>query len=92
MTLNWTVTDSNPSATDVAGQVSIRMAGATAGTYTGMATVGAYDLTGALGGGYQGNGSGTAQHASYSYTFAVPQYANATTARWEVSKVTAQDD
>lgn len=93
VTLNWTVTDSNPSATDVAGLVDIRMAGATAGTYTGIATVAAYDLTGALGGGNgQINSSGTAQDASFSYTFSVPQYANATTARWEVSKATARDD
>ncbi len=92
VTLNWTVTDSDPSATDVAGLVYIRMAGSKPGTYVGMAAVGAYDLTGALTGDEQGNGSGTAQDASYSYTFAVPQYANAATARWEVSKLTAQDD
>jgi hypothetical protein len=92
VTLNWTVTDSNPNATDVAGLVDIRMAGSKPGTYIGMAAVGAYDLTGALTGDVQGNGSGTAQDASYSYTFAVPQYANATTARWEVSELTAQDD
>jgi len=92
VTLNWTVTDSDPSATDVAGLVYIRMAGSKPGTFIGMAAVGAYDLTGALTGDEQGNGSGTAQDASFSYTFAVPQYANATTARWEVSEVTAQDD
>jgi hypothetical protein len=57
-----------------------------------MAAVGAYDLTGALTAEVQGNGSGTAQDASFSYTFAVPQYANATTARWEVSQMTVQDD
>lgn len=92
VTLNWTVTDSDASATDVAGLVDIRMAGSKPGTYVGMAAVGAYDLTGALTGDVQGNGSGTAQDASFSYTFAVPQYASATTARWEVSEVTAQDD
>ncbi|HTZ26832.1 MAG TPA: hypothetical protein VMC83_22760 [Streptosporangiaceae bacterium] len=92
MTLNWTVTDSDASAADVAGLVDIRMAGSKPGTFIGMAAEGAYDLTGALTGDVQGNGSGTAQDASFSYTFTVPQYANATTARWEVSEVTAQDD
>lgn len=92
VTLNWTVTDSNPDATDVAGDVYIRMAGKTPGTYIGQAYEGTYDLTGALTGDETGNGSGTAQDASYSYSFAVPQYANSATARWVVTKVTAQDD
>lgn len=92
VTLNWTETDSNPSATDVAGVVYIRMAGSQPGTYIGMPYEGAYDLTGALTGDVQGNPTGTVQDATYSYTFDVPQYANASTASWVVSKVTAQDN
>jgi hypothetical protein len=92
VTLTWTVTDSNASATDVAGAVYIRMAGSRPGSYIGMAYEGVYDLTGALTGDVQGNPTGAVQDASYSYTFDVPQYANAPTARWVVTKVTAQDD
>jgi hypothetical protein len=90
--LNWTVTDSDSAATDVAGEVTIRMAGSKPGTYIGQAYLAAYDFTGALTGDVQGNPAGTAQDASYSYSFAVPQYANASTANWVVTRVTAQDN
>jgi hypothetical protein len=91
--LNWTVTDSNPSATDVAGAVYIRMAGSHPGTYIGMPYEATYDLTGALNTCcVQGNPTGSVQDASFSYSFAVPQYANAATASWVVSQVTVQDD
>ena len=36
--------------------------------------------------------TGTAQNSSYSYAFPVPQYANATEAKWVVTKATALDD
>jgi len=91
-TLTWTVTDSNPSAADVAGDVYIRMAGPVSGEYVGMASVAPFDLTGALSGDRLGDGSGTAQKATFSYTFSVPQYANATGARWVISGATAGDD
>jgi hypothetical protein len=90
--LNWTVTDSDTAATDVAGQVTIRMAGSKPGTYVGQAWVAAYDFDGALTGEIQGNPTGTPQDGSYSYSFAVPQYAAAATARWVVTEVTAQDN
>jgi hypothetical protein len=51
-----------------------------------------FDLTGSLTGQAQGSPSGTAQDASYSYTFSVPQYASASTAHWVVANVTLQDD
>jgi hypothetical protein len=90
-TLNWTVTDSNPNATSVSGNVYIRMAGREPGTYTGQT----FQVMYALGGAPFGQAttvSGTAQESSYSFDFVVPQYAGATTAKWVVTKVTAQDD
>jgi hypothetical protein len=91
VTLSWTVADSDTAATDVAGDVSIQLAGGHPGSYIGIAHEAPYDLTGALSGFEAGNGSGTAQRATFSYTFTVPQYANATSARWVVSQVTAKD-
>ena len=91
-TLTWTVTDSNANATDIAGEVDIREEGAHPGDYIGMASVGTFDLTGALTGQVIGGGSGTAQKATFSYTFPVPQYTHATSARWVVSDVTVKDD
>jgi hypothetical protein len=90
-TLTWTITDSNASATDIAGQVDIREE-AHNGGYIGVAYVAPFDLTGAITGDENGNGSGTAQQASFSYTFSVPQYANATTANWVISGASIQDN
>ncbi len=91
-TLTWTVTDSNASATDIAGEVDIRQEGQHPGAYIGMAYPATFDLTGAISGQVSGNGSGTAQDATFSYTFYVPQYTHATTARWVVSAVSITDD
>jgi hypothetical protein len=91
-TLTWTVTDTNANATDIAGEVDIREEGPYPGSYVGMASVATFDLTGALTSDVTGNGSGTAQKATFSYTFSVPQYTKATTARWVVSDVTVKDD
>jgi hypothetical protein len=92
VTLSWTIADSNPEAADVAGDVFIQMAGGDPDSYIGIAHEAPYDLTGALSGLRSGNGSGTAQLATFSYTFTVPQYANAASADWVVSQVTAKDD
>jgi hypothetical protein len=87
--LNWTLKDPNPAATTITGDVKIRMAGAQAGTYVGQV----YDIPFSLPGYTPGlTTSGTAQDSGYSYSFAVPQYAFASTARWDVIQVTAQDD
>ncbi|HXL92274.1 MAG TPA: hypothetical protein VN969_25320 [Streptosporangiaceae bacterium] len=92
VTLSWTIADSNTTATDVAGDVFIQMSGGHSGSYIGIAHEAPYDLTGALSGFEAGNGSGTAQLATFSYTFTVPQYASAATAHWAVSQVTAKDN
>src|ERR1700751_2810532 len=91
-TLTWTVTDSNAAATDIAGQVDIREEGAPPGSYLGVAYVAPFDLTGAITSDANGNGSGTAQQATFTYTFSVPQYANAATANWVVSDVSVSDN
>jgi hypothetical protein len=67
------------------------MAGPEPGTYIGQTYQVIYALDGAPNG-EATTVSGTAQESSYSYDFVVPQYARATTARWVVTKVTAQDD
>jgi hypothetical protein len=92
VTLNWTVTDSNPAATDVAGEVDIRLGGPQPFTYVGVTYPAPFDLTGSLTSQVQGNPSGTVGSASFSYTFSVPQYASASTADWVVANVTLQDD
>ncbi len=87
--LTWTVKDSNGSATSISGDVNIRMEGPQSGTYVGLT----YAVPFSLAGGTPGlTSSGTAQDSTYSYAFAVPQYGFATTARWDVTQVTVQDD
>ncbi len=87
--LNWTVKDSNPSATSITGDVKVRMEGPQAGTYVGLT----YDIPFALSGFTQGlTASGTAQDSTYSYAFTVPQYSFAGTAHWDVTQVIVQDD
>jgi hypothetical protein len=88
--LTWRLTDSNPNATFVAGEVDIRMAGDSAGTFIGRTYQIQYDLNGSLDG--AATATGTAQDSSYSYSFPVPQYANAKQAQWVVTKATALDD
>ncbi len=90
VTLTWRLTDSDPSATYVAGEIDIRMAGTEPGTYIGRTYQIQYDLNGSPYGDV--TASGTAQDSSYSFVFGVPRYANATTARWVVTKATALDD
>ena len=90
VTLTWRLTDSNPNATFVAGEVDIRMAGDSAGTFIGRTYQIQYDLNGSLDGTV--TATGTARDSSYSYAFPVPQYANANKAQWVVTKATALDN
>ncbi len=88
VTLNWTLKDSSAQATSVSGDLKIQLAGQESGTYVGQT----YDVPFGLPGYSAGvTASGTAQDSSYSYSFAVPQYAYAPTAQWVVTQVTAQD-
>src|SRR3984957_346222 len=90
VTLTWQLTDSNPDASFVAGEIDIRMAGDTPGTFIGRTYQIQYDISGSLDGTV--TATGTAQNSSYSYAFPVPQYANAKQAQWVVTKATALDD
>jgi hypothetical protein len=90
VTLSWQLTDSNQNASYVAGEIDIRMAGDTPGTFIGRTYQIQYDLNGSLDGTV--TATGTAQDSSYSYAFPVPQYANAKEATWVVTKATALDD
>lgn len=90
VTMTWELTDSNPDASFVAGEIDIRLAGDSAGTFIGRTYQIQYDINGSLDGTV--TATGTAQDSSYSYAFPVPQYANATQAQWVVTKATALDD
>lgn len=88
--LNWTIKDSDPEATTVSGDVSIRLEGRQAGTYVGYAYEVPFSTPGNGTGGAVG--TGTAQDSSYTWAFPVPQYAWAAKGHWVVTKVTAEDD
>ena len=90
VSLTWRLTDSNPNASFVAGEIDIRMAGDSPGTFIGRTFQIQYDINGSLDGTV--TATGTPQDSSYSYAFPVPQYANATKAQWVVTKATALDD
>jgi hypothetical protein len=90
VTLNWRLTDSNPNASYVAGEIDIRLAGDSPGTYIGRTYQIQYDINGSIDGTV--TASGTAQDSTYSYSFPVPQYASTTQAQWVVTQATALDD
>src|SRR5581483_4363202 len=86
-TVTWTVTDSNPAATQTGGELVLRQQGSTPNTFVGQWYVVDFLSTQSL---YQGATvvSGDAAKATFSYDFAVPQYAGAATAKWVVALVT----
>lgn len=83
-TLTWTLTDSNPTATQTGGTVVIRQAGATPDSYVGQSYTADFSSAQSM---YNGATlvSGNAASSTYSYTFAVPEYAGAASAKWVVS-------
>jgi hypothetical protein len=89
-TLSWRLTDSSPKAGFVAGEIDIRLAGSTPGTYIGRTYQVQYDISGAIDGSV--TATGTPQDSSYTYAFPVPQYANMKQSEWVVTKATALDD
>jgi hypothetical protein len=85
-TLNFTVTDSDTTATAVGGYVVLRQFGTSPDTYVGQPleiqfTEGSSVNNGAT---YV---SGTPASSTYSYTFGVPEYAAATNVTWGVSLI-----
>lgn len=83
--LGWTVTDANPKATAVYGDVTIRMIDRDTGAPLGYSYVEPYAYS-------DGSTPGTPQRSSYTYTFPVPQYANTASTTWAVTQLTVRDD
>jgi len=89
-TVNFTVTDSDPAATGVYGEVVIRQFGTKPDTYVGQPlefefTEGSSAYNGAT------FVSGTPASSTYSYTFGVPEYAGTATDTWGVNLVSIYD-
>jgi len=89
--LEFTIKDTNAAADDISGEVNVRLAGSTPGTFVGQTHEIQFDHE-TTGFGYADWISGTAQRSTYRYSFVVPQYANARHASWVVTAVTARDD
>jgi hypothetical protein len=93
VTLDWTVTDSNAAATYVDGDMAVAQVSANGKavgpTYNIGYSLDPYDLPNGV---VVSSTSGTAQSSTYSYTFAVPQYTAATSAKWAVVDFTGADD
>lgn len=89
-TVTFTIDDSNAAAGDLYGDVALRKQGATPGTYLGLALDVPFDMNNEDYGTAQFV-SGTAQSATFTYTYAVPRYAATTSATWTVATLTASD-
>ena len=90
VTLTWTIADKNAAAQGIGGDVYIQLQGSSPNSVIGTP----YDVQFAYENDLNNNASyvsGTPQDSTYTYTFPVPHYANATTANWVVSEVSAQD-
>jgi len=89
-TLTFTITDSHTAATGIGGDLFIRQQGPTPGTFIGDS----YDIPFLFENSLSSGAtfiSGTPQSSTYSYVFAVPQYANANKVTWAVSQIVADD-
>jgi len=89
-TLTFTVTDSDPAATQTSGELEIRHRGTSADTYVGEPFyIGFNPQTSAPYGATFV--SGDAASSTYSFEFPVPEYAGAASNTWAVSMVTVGD-
>jgi hypothetical protein len=89
VSLDWTITDSNPQAVTVGGTVTIRMRDHT-GAYIGRNI----DVDYSFGNDCCGLAefvSGTVAKSKYTWSFPVPQYAGDTSVTWVVTQVTVSD-
>ncbi|MET8965201.1 hypothetical protein ABZX69_38005 [Streptomyces sp. NPDC004074] len=90
VTIDWTVKDGNPAATDMFGAITVQQVG-TDGRVIGASQALTFSFQPQWP--FQASAvAGTMASADYSYAFPVPQYAAQSTARWAVVKVTAKDD
>ena len=89
-TLTWTVTDSDPTATDTGGEIVIRQQGSTPDSYIGQSYVVDFSSDQSV---FNGATlvSGNAASSTYSYDFAVPKYAGSASATWAVSLVSTYE-
>ncbi|GGK94841.1 hypothetical protein [Mangrovihabitans endophyticus] len=85
--LTWTVTNTDPDAESIGGTVTMRMRSSVTGALVGHDWVANYEFgsTCCSDAAYE---SGTPQESTYSFYLPVRQYADATTASWEVTKIT----
>ncbi|MGC4768799.1 hypothetical protein ACLQ25_07420 [Micromonospora sp. DT44] len=85
--LTWTVTNTDPDATYIHGIVTMRMRSSVTGALVGHEWTAHYGFeeTCCTDATYE---SGTPQESTYSYQLPVRRYSDATTATWEVTKVT----
>ncbi|WP_435206098.1 hypothetical protein [Micromonospora sp. bgisy143] len=85
--LTWTVTNTDPDATYIHGTVTMRMRSSVTGALVGHEWTAGYGFeeTCCTDATYE---SGTPQESTYSYHLPVRRYSDATTATWEVIKVT----
>lgn len=90
--VTWTITDSDAAAATVHGDLYIRMQGAKAGTYIGMAYRIPFSFPDTCGGYCGATSSGTTADSTYRTVFDVPIYAATKTATWVVSEIDASDD
>ncbi|MFB8201217.1 hypothetical protein, partial [Kitasatospora purpeofusca] len=88
--VTWTVTASNPEARQTGGTIVIRQQGDTPDTYVGQSYTASF-LQGNRGFGGADYVSGNAASATYSYSFVVPRYSGAATAKWAVSLVALEE-
>ena len=90
-TLTWTVTNSDPTAAGIVGDLTIRTRGPQ-GTFIGMPI----DIPFSFGdSGFSWEGSfvsGTPQRSTYTFDFPVPQYAFASSATWAVTDISLRWD
>jgi hypothetical protein len=85
--LMWTVTNTDPDAVDVHGTVTMRMRSSVTGALIGHEWIARYRFedTCCQDARYE---SGTPQESTYSFHLPVRRYSDASTASWEVTKVT----
>lgn len=86
--LTWTVKDAAASAHNVTGALVIGVPGSKPGTFASLS----FDVSFALHGRAQVHGTGTPSQSTYRYTFAVPQYAQVSSAKWQVTAFNVRDD
>ncbi len=84
--LRWTVTDTDPAATQTGGEIVVRQQGDAPDTYVGQSYVISFSSEQDTYGGAT-HVSGDASSSTWSFDFGVPQYAGAAHARWVVSTV-----